>query len=52
MQLKQTLRQNELVIKINQLSGDHRVETLISTLDEIASHIQTALVAIEKTENL
>ena len=42
----------ELSIKIDQDAIDRHFETLISTLDEIVSHIQTAVATIEKTENL
>ena len=52
MTFQQKLESKELVIKISQRASDRQVETLISTLDEIVSHIQTAANAIEKTENL
>ena len=49
---EQRLVSKELLIEVDQAASDRYVETLISTLDEIVSHIQTAVAAIEKTENL
>ena len=52
VQFEQRLVSKELLIEVDQAASDRYVETLISTLDEIVSHIQTAVAAIEKTENL
>ncbi len=52
MTFRQIVGSKELTIDIHLRASDHQIETLISTFDEIVSHIQTAANAIEKTENL
>lgn len=53
MQFTQNLCSNRLQFRIEQRhGGEHEIETLRSTLDEIVSHIQTATAAIEMTEGL
>jgi len=53
MKFLQKTKEKQLLISIIQESGkDNQFETLISTLDEIVSHIYSATSAIEKAENL
>jgi len=53
MKFLQRTKEKQLLISIIQESGkDNQFETLISTLDEIVSHIYSATSAIEKAENL
>ena len=53
MNFSQRTRGKDLMITISLDSrNEHQFETLIFTLDEIISHAQSAVSAIEKTENL
>ena len=53
MNFAQKTKDKELrFIILQQSEQENKFETLISTLDEIVSHIYTATSAIEKTEKL
>jgi len=53
MKFAQKTKNNELrFIILQQSEHENNFETLISTLDEIVSHIYTATSTIEKTEKL
>jgi hypothetical protein len=53
MKFSQKIKKKNLTISIALESGrDNQFEMLISTLDEIVSHIYSAVSTIERTENL
>jgi hypothetical protein len=51
MQLTQRRQGNRLLISISLAQGEKKLETLISTLDEIVSHIYSATKTLEQAES-